>query len=251
MAEITAKTAPQPPLPGEAPEAEVLHIETLLTEYRNHVVVGLLLVLVATVVYFWYTNNLEVRTAKAWDEFGLLLDKEDKEERLKGFERLLELEASGTQVKPWLLWQLAHTYVSLQNYDKAKTTLKQLKKDHPRHYLNTRREIASDPESTFVKKALVALEKEIEFWQNWKAPPKENLPKAKILTSKGTIEVELFQDHCPEVVKMFVHLAETGFYDNLKFRDAFDKKIYTGTLMADGKGHPAYTLKKSIRMNLI
>lgn len=38
---------------------------------------------------------------------------------------------------------------------------------------------------------------------------------AKLDTSQGTIEIELFQNETPKTVQNFVNLAESGFYNNL------------------------------------
>ena len=40
---------------------------------------------------------------------------------------------------------------------------------------------------------------------------------AKITTNKGTIWIKLFPEATPNTVANFVHLAESGFYDGLKF----------------------------------
>jgi len=40
---------------------------------------------------------------------------------------------------------------------------------------------------------------------------------AKITTNKGTIWVKLFPEATPNTVANFAHLAESGFYDGLKF----------------------------------
>ena len=40
---------------------------------------------------------------------------------------------------------------------------------------------------------------------------------AKISTNKGVIWVKLYPDEAPNTVANFAHLAETGFYNNLKF----------------------------------
>ena len=40
---------------------------------------------------------------------------------------------------------------------------------------------------------------------------------AKVTTSKGVIWIKLFKDDAPNTVANFAHLAETGFYNGLKF----------------------------------
>ncbi|MCI0619826.1 peptidylprolyl isomerase [Candidatus Wolfebacteria bacterium] len=43
------------------------------------------------------------------------------------------------------------------------------------------------------------------------------LPRAVLKTSKGTIELELFEGEAPETVGNFIALAEDGFYDGTRF----------------------------------
>ena len=45
---------------------------------------------------------------------------------------------------------------------------------------------------------------------------------AKFNTSKGTIWIKLFPQDAPNTVANLAHLAETGFYDNLKFHRVID-----------------------------
>ncbi len=45
----------------------------------------------------------------------------------------------------------------------------------------------------------------------------EPLPLVSIVTTKGTIEVELFENNAPNTVANFISLCEKGFYDNLPF----------------------------------
>jgi cyclophilin family peptidyl-prolyl cis-trans isomerase len=45
----------------------------------------------------------------------------------------------------------------------------------------------------------------------------EKLRYALIKTNKGTIKIKLYPEDAPNTVANFAHLAETGFYDGLKF----------------------------------
>jgi cyclophilin family peptidyl-prolyl cis-trans isomerase len=45
----------------------------------------------------------------------------------------------------------------------------------------------------------------------------DELQWAKIETNKGTIWVKLYNDEVPNTVANFAHLAQSGFYDGLKF----------------------------------
>ena len=49
------------------------------------------------------------------------------------------------------------------------------------------------------------------------ADEKKKLPRATVVTSKGTFVLELFQDDAPNTVNNFVYLARKKFYDGLAF----------------------------------
>src|SRR5713101_963157 len=52
---------------------------------------------------------------------------------------------------------------------------------------------------------------------------------AKLNTSKGLIEVELYQSKTPKTVANFVNLAKSGFYDNLVWH-----RIHKGFVIQTG-----------------
>jgi peptidyl-prolyl cis-trans isomerase B (cyclophilin B) len=45
----------------------------------------------------------------------------------------------------------------------------------------------------------------------------ESLPQVRLETTKGTIDLELFEDDAPNTVANFVSLVESGFYDGIAF----------------------------------
>lgn len=46
---------------------------------------------------------------------------------------------------------------------------------------------------------------------------KGDLPRVELVTSRGPVELELFEDHAPNAVAGVVELVEAGFYDGLPF----------------------------------
>lgn len=63
---------------------------------------------------------------------------------------------------------------------------------------------------------------------------------AKINTSKGTIWVELYKDDAPNTVANFAHLANEGFYNNLKFHRVIPGFMAQGGCPESGPtGNPA------------
>jgi cyclophilin family peptidyl-prolyl cis-trans isomerase len=67
---------------------------------------------------------------------------------------------------------------------------------------------------------------------------------ATIETTKGTIEIELFDDDAPKTVQNFLDLAGKGFYDGLTFHRVIpDFMVQAGCPKGDGTGGPDYTFE--------
>jgi peptidyl-prolyl cis-trans isomerase B (cyclophilin B) len=78
--------------------------------------------------------------------------------------------------------------------------------------------------------------------------PKELfMPKAIMETSKGTINLDLFDKDAPGTVKNFVDLANKGFYNGLNFHRVIkDFMIQGGCPTGTGTGGPGYKIKCEI-----
>lgn len=78
----------------------------------------------------------------------------------------------------------------------------------------------------------------------------EQNPVAKVVTSRGTFELELFEDTMPITAGNFVKLAEEKFYDGIKFHrviDGFmiqggDPLTKTSEVFKWGTGGPGYSI---------
>ncbi len=71
----------------------------------------------------------------------------------------------------------------------------------------------------------------------------EPLPRVLIHTSKGDIELELFENNAPETVGSFISLVESGFYNGLTFHRVLEHFMaQTGCPVGDGTGGPGYTI---------
>jgi cyclophilin family peptidyl-prolyl cis-trans isomerase len=84
-------------------------------------------------------------------------------------------------------------------------------------------------------------EKELELR---KEDQRKNNPRVEFLTSKGIIEIELFEDEAPETVASFIYLIENGYYNRKPFflvRRHF--LAQTGCEKGDGKGTAGYTIR--------
>ncbi len=76
--------------------------------------------------------------------------------------------------------------------------------------------------------------------------------KAKIETSEGTIELELYPDDAPVTVENFVKLAGEGFYDGLVFHRVIrDFMIQGGCPEGTGTGGPGYTFEDEFNQHKV
>lgn len=74
---------------------------------------------------------------------------------------------------------------------------------------------------------------------------------ASVETSKGTIEIELYDDKAPLTVANFVNLAQRGFYDGLTFhRVIANFMIQGGDPEGSGRGGPGYKFEDEINSSL-
>ncbi len=71
----------------------------------------------------------------------------------------------------------------------------------------------------------------------------EPLPRVLMHTTKGDIEMELFENQAPETVANFISLIESGFYDGLTFHRVLEHFMaQTGCPTGDGMGGPGYMI---------
>lgn len=79
----------------------------------------------------------------------------------------------------------------------------------------------------------------------------DDLPRVMIITSKGPILIELFEDHAPNTVANFVSLAESGYYDGTRFHRVLpkfmaqggDPNSREGAEGTAGSGGPGYNIE--------
>jgi len=114
--------------------------------------------------------------------------------------------------------------------------------------------------------------KYLEYWkQEWEREARlrerermaSDLPRVLLRTTKGEIEIELFENEAPNTVANFIFLVESGFYTNLDFHrvipffmaqgggsELIKTETYLdGTLKKRGNGGPGYTFKDELGEN--
>jgi len=72
----------------------------------------------------------------------------------------------------------------------------------------------------------------------------DDLPRVRLETSQGNIELELFENEAPGTVGNFVSLVGNGYYNGLKFHRVIDGFVAQGgDPKGDGSGGPGYKIK--------
>jgi len=76
------------------------------------------------------------------------------------------------------------------------------------------------------------------------------MTQAKLTTSEGPIEIELFPEDAPKTVDNFTKLAQDGFYDGLIFHRVIpDFMIQGGCPEGTGTGGPGYQFEDEINQH--
>lgn len=71
----------------------------------------------------------------------------------------------------------------------------------------------------------------------------DDLPRVILTTSKGEIEIELFENEAPNTVANFISLVEKGFYNGLSFHRVLPNFMAQGGCpKGDGTGGPGYQI---------
>jgi len=103
---------------------------------------------------------------------------------------------------------------------------------------------ANLPESQQLPVSLIAETKFTERQIKTALKKYKKNPYAKIKTSKGEFEMELYFDAAPLTVMNFIRLAEMGFYNNLLFHRVIpDFVAQGGDPRGDGWGGPGYSIR--------
>jgi len=74
------------------------------------------------------------------------------------------------------------------------------------------------------------------------AGPPGKLPRAILVSDRGSITLELFPDVAPKTVARFIELSKKGFYNGLTFRVVPKFLIQTGDPLGDGTGGSGQSL---------
>jgi cyclophilin family peptidyl-prolyl cis-trans isomerase len=98
------------------------------------------------------------------------------------------------------------------------------------------------------KELLASLPSTKELWAKEKAirdkEAKDNdLPRVELVTTKGPVILELFENEAPQAVANFINLVEKGFYNGLPFHRVIDGFVAQGgDPKGNGTGGPGYRI---------
>jgi cyclophilin family peptidyl-prolyl cis-trans isomerase len=71
----------------------------------------------------------------------------------------------------------------------------------------------------------------------------DDLPRVSLMTNRGEIVLELFENNAPDTVGNFISLVEQGFYDGLPFHRVLPGFVAQGGCpLGDGTGGPGYSI---------
>ena len=69
------------------------------------------------------------------------------------------------------------------------------------------------------------------------------MKKAQMITDRGTMTIEFFEQDAPKTVANFLKLAEAGFYNDVKFHRVIPNfMVQGGDPTGTGSGGPGYTI---------
>jgi cyclophilin family peptidyl-prolyl cis-trans isomerase len=151
----------------------------------------------------------------------------------------LEAAAFAADETPEAVYELADCYFARHRFEEANTTLTSIPPLALQGQLALQRDVNRIRPIFGNYAELWSQERELRAAET----EADDLPLAEIITSKGRILVELFENQAPNTVANFISLAESGFYVGTRFhRYEPDFMIQGGDPFTkpDGEGSPGY-----------
>ena len=163
-------------------------------------------------------------------------------ESLDSWSRLLKMSGSKADQKNEYKFEIANANFYIQRFDAAITVLDDLRKN-----------------SQWKTKTQTLYKSIIDTKKNWAQELEyqkkdKDLPRVEMLTNKGRIIIELFEDDAPNGVANFISLVEKKYYDGQKFHRVIPNFMAQGgdinskndNPSDDGQGGPGYTIKTDL-----
>ncbi|MCA9129729.1 MAG: peptidylprolyl isomerase [Planctomycetales bacterium] len=169
---------------------------------------------------------------KIADMLARLVKRETEADRYEGIAEIADVLATDGYPEPDMRRQVVTIGLATNRHDLVRKHIDQLITE-------------TGDEATFVpiRDSLSDLEalwhEEIEYQKQDAAG--EPLPRVVLNTTKGAIELELFENQAPETVANFINLIERGFYDGKSFHRVVEHfAAQGGCPYGDGTGDDGY-----------
>ena len=163
-------------------------------------------------------------------------------ESLDSWSRLLKMSGSKADQKNEYKFEIANANFYIQRFDAAITVLDDLRNN-----------------SQWKTKTQTLYKSIVDTKKNWAQELEyqkkdKDLPRVEMLTNKGRIIIELFEDDAPNGVANFISLVEKKYYDGQKFHRVIPNFMAQGgdinskndNPSDDGQGGPGYTIKTDL-----
>lgn len=143
------------------------------------------------------------------------------------------LVESGQQ-RPYLLGMYAYSAFCLNQFEEARSLFSQA---------IIIKESLSDVQKAASEMCGTALFRSETEKLALEADAEANLPRVEIMTTKGPMVVELFEDQAPNAVASFIFLVERNFYRNQQFYDVSESLAFTGSPTNEPSGNAGYGIR--------
>jgi peptidyl-prolyl cis-trans isomerase B (cyclophilin B) len=154
------------------------------------------------------------------------------------FEKVVRKDAKNLEAR----MMLAICYFSIQRFDESVKLLQELLKG----------EVTADIRGKAAQ-FLEMAQKYVPFWKTeqeirMREAKADDLPRVRLSTTKGDIDIELFENDAPNTVANFIELVRAKFYDGLKFHRVIPGFMAQGgDPTGSGAGGPGYRFKDEIK----
>ncbi len=153
------------------------------------------------------------------------------------------------------VWGFLCAYMT-NDFDLAKTYLAKVKETNAMEGIMRATESGNeDPQAGVMKNVMHAMstciakfDEQRELWAKESAiraaeAKADDLPRVKLITTKGEITLELFENEAPETVANFLTLVKQGYYNGSPFHRVLPGFMAQGGAKSDdGNGGPGYTI---------
>ncbi len=210
-----------------APLQEKSQFELFVQQYWRHAAVAAIAVAGAVVVLHQRSQAERLERAKSWDALVARTTVDPFTRELQADDATwsaLALELKGKDSGPWARLFQAKKLLDERKYDEARAAIGQLRAEYPQHPLVVDSLRWSDDDKG--ASLLQTIEQRLSQRGAWEGArpelfghpkPDASDPRIVFKTSKGDIEVALYQSKAPQHVAKFLELVAAQYFDGMAF----------------------------------